>query len=111
MPTKNYRLAAIGPTELISGLLAIGVDSFPATEHDDAVARLAEIRASETSYGCVFITESVAKTLTQEELNPKDAESLPVLLTIPDLHSDKNAGLDKLRELAKRAIGSDIFSN
>lgn len=109
MPT-NYRIAAIGPTELISGLQAIGITAFPATSGAEAVQHLTAIRTGDVPYGCVCITESIVHQLTTEELSGgKDAESLPVILTIPDLHSDKDSGLEKLRELTKRAIGSDIL--
>lgn len=111
MPTNtNLQIAAIGPAELVSGLQAVGIVMFAATNGREAATQLAAIRTNATPYACVCITESIAKELTAEEIaGGKEANSLPVILTIPDLHSDKNAGLDKLRELTKRAIGSDIL--
>lgn len=111
MPTNDsLKIAVIGPAELVSGLQAIGFVLFPATDHTSATAQLAHIRRNETRFACICITEQLVKTLTSEELSGgKDAASLPVILTIPDLHSDKDAGLEKLRELTKRAVGSDIF--
>lgn len=111
MPTNtSFQVAVIGPAELVSGLQAIGLDMFPATDSETAVAALTQIRSSATPYACVCITEGVAATLTPEQLSGgKAAASLPVILTIPDLHSDKDAGLAKLRELTKRAVGIDII--
>ncbi len=111
MPTNtSLNIAVIGPTELVSGLQAIGFIMFPATDRASAITQLTQIRSSDTPYACVCITEQLVNTLTHEELaGGKDAASLPVILTIPDLHSGKDAGLDKLRELTKRAVGSDIF--
>ncbi len=110
MPTNHYRIAAIGPAELISGLQTIGITMFAAVDGRQAAEQLTTIRRDNNLYGCVCITETIAKELTPDELSGgKDAESLPVILIIPDLQSDKDAGLEKLRELAKRAIGSDIL--
>ncbi|MCA9359189.1 hypothetical protein KC926_03220 [Candidatus Kaiserbacteria bacterium] len=109
MPTNNYQMAAVGPAELISGLQAVGIKTFPATDVTSAVQRIVEIRQSDTAFACICVTESLMKQIDAETMEQISDNSLPVLLTIPDFHSDKNAGLDKLRNLTKRAIGSDIL--
>jgi V/A-type H+-transporting ATPase subunit F len=111
MPSNSYHIAAIGPIELISGLQSVGITTFAATTSEEALSQLRLIRQGDERFACVCITESLMKNINPEDINTKDAESLPVILTIPDLHSSKNAGLDKLRELTKRAIGSDILSD
>jgi V/A-type H+-transporting ATPase subunit F len=110
MPTNTYQIAAIGPAELISGLQAIGITAFPAADAATATTQLTNIRSGSTAFACICITESIARALPPEVLSGgKEAAALPVILTIPDLHSTKDSGLEKLRELAKRAIGSDIL--
>jgi len=112
MPTNtNYAVAVIGPAELISGLQAVGIKAFPATDAVMAAEAFTAIQTSETPFACVCITESIMNQIDAETKENMTKDSLPVILTIPDFHSNKNAGLDKLRELAKRAIGSDIFTN
>lgn len=106
-----HHIAAIGPQELISGFQSIGIMVFPAVNGTEALAQLATIRSHEQQFACVCITESIMRQINPDDLTTKDSPLLPVILTIPDLQSDKDAGLEKLRELTKRAIGSDIFSN
>jgi V/A-type H+/Na+-transporting ATPase subunit F len=112
MPTNDsYQIAVIGPKDLISGLQAVGMKMFPATDAKSAIEAYDTIQASDLSFACVCITEGIMNQFDQETKEYITKQNLPVILTIPDLRSDKNAGLDKLRELTKRAIGSDIFSN
>jgi len=111
MPTNNsYQVAAVGPAELISGLQSVGIKTYPATDGASAVTAIKSIIDSETPFACVCVTESLYGQIDAETLETLTVNNLPVLLTIPDFHSDKNSGLNKLRDLAKRAIGSDIFS-
>lgn len=110
MPTnKTYQMAAVGPAELISGLQAVGIKTFPATDVKSAVEAIIQIRQGDADFACICITESLMKQIDAETMEEISDNNLPVLLTIPDFHSDKNAGLNKLRELTKRAIGSDIL--
>lgn len=105
------RVLAVGPRELISGLAAFGVAVRHATEKEDAMAIIKETRAeqSRSPYAIIFITESLASGMSESEYEIVIGEELPVVLTIPDLSSDKDAGLAKLRALTKRAVGIDIF--
>lgn len=110
MPTNNsYQVAAIGPAELISGLQSVGIKTYPATDGISAVEAIKAVRLDEIPFACICVTESLMNQIDAETMETLTADSLPVLLTIPDFNSDKNAGLEKLRDLAKRAIGSDIF--
>lgn len=105
-------VAAVGPRELLSGLQAFGVTIFHATDTEEALAAIDTIRSHHdtTPYGVVFITERMVSGMTEEEYEHILGEHLPVVLTIPDLSSQPDAGLEKLRALTKRAVGSDIFN-
>lgn len=106
------RALAIGPRELISGLSAFGVEVRHATGKEETLAIMREVRIHQEAkpYAIVFITESIARQMTESEYEDMLGEGLPIALTIPDLTSDKDAGLSKLKNLAKRAVGVDIFS-
>lgn len=104
------KVAAVGPRELISGLQAFGVVIIHATNSEEALAAIKEVRTGNEEYGIVFVTESLLSGLSEEEYESVLGTDLPVLLTIPDLSSSPDAGLEKLSALTKRAVGIDIFS-
>lgn len=104
------KVAAVGPKELISGLQAFGVVIMHATNSEEVLAAIKEVLESSEEYGIVFVTESLLSGLSEEEYESVLGTDLPVLLTIPDLNSSEDAGLEKLSALTRRAVGIDIFS-
>jgi len=107
------RTVALGPKELLSGLAAFGVEMRHVTEKDEALTILNTIRSGQTvtPYAIVFVVESIVREWNEEEYAEALGSELPIVLTIPDLTSSADAGLEKLRALTKRAIGSDILGN
>lgn len=106
------RALVIGPRELISGLAAFGVEVRHATTKEEALTFMRAVRENQNThpYAIVFITESIAREMSEDEYESMLGEGLPIALTIPDLTSHADAGLSKLKNLAKRAVGVDIFS-
>lgn len=106
------RPLVIGPRELVSGLSAFGVEVRPATTKQEALEIIRSIREHQAHipYAIIFLTETIAGQMDEKEYESLLGDDLPVVLTIPDLGSDANAGLSKLKNLAKRAVGVDIFS-
>lgn len=106
------RALAIGPRELLSGLAAFGVEVRHATSAEEVLESVKTVRAEQTEnpYALIFITESIVKEMSEAEYGTVMGDDLPVVLTIPDLNSEPNAGLEKLASLTKRAVGVDIFS-
>jgi len=103
-------VAALGPKELLSGLAAFGVKVFHTIDAKGALETVATLRTGSEKYGIVFISESLVSKLSEEEYETILGADLPVVLTIPDLTSSPDAGLEKLANLTKRAVGVDIFS-
>lgn len=106
------RVLAIGPRELVSGLAAFGVEVRHATGKDEMMQAVKDVRTNQAqnAYAIIFITESIVSQMNETEYAEVMGSDLPVVLTIPDLTSDADAGLAKLSTLAKRAVGVDIFS-
>jgi len=104
------KVAALGPKELLSGLAAFGVKIFHTTDAASALETVAGIRAEAEPYGIIFISENLVSKLNEEEYETLLGSDLPVVLTIPDLASAPDAGLENLATLAKRAVGVDIFN-
>lgn len=110
--TQTMHALAIGPRELLSGLAAFGVEIRHAVNKDDVLEAVNTVRAEQSTnpYALIFITESIVKTMNEAEYAAVMGDDLPVVLTIPDLNSEPDAGLEKLASLTKRAVGVDIFS-
>jgi vacuolar-type H+-ATPase subunit F/Vma7 len=104
------KIAAIGPRELLSGLGALGTQVYHATTSEEALHIARSIKNDSKEYGIIFITEKLVTGMHPEEYESILGTDLPVILTIPDLTSEPDAGLEKLAELTKRAVGIDIFS-
>lgn len=110
--TQNMRIAALGPRELLGGLQAFGVDIRHINTKEEAFEQITAIReaSKENPYAIIFIIESIVSQMSEDEYESVLGEDLPIILTVPDLTSDKDAGLEKLRSLTKRAVGVDILS-
>lgn len=113
MSTNTASAVALGPREVIQGLAAFGVVIRDVFEKDTALQTLRDIRhataSGKESYAVVFIVESLITGMNEKEYQELLGNELPVVLTIPDLSSKPSAGLEKLRALTKRAIGTDIL--
>ncbi len=112
MPTSTHahRIAVIGPSELISILEGIGIDTFPATTFKEAEQHIATIcMGRDASYAILCVTESIAQCIPEAQKHALAHASLPAFLVLPDLTADKDTALAHLRTLATRATGSDIL--
>jgi len=111
MPTNpTQKIAAIGPRELISILESVGIDTYGATTTKTEVEmQIRSIQEKKGEYAILCITEGLIKTLEPALLTELRSTITPALLVIPDLASLPESGVDRIRELAKRATGSDIL--
>lgn len=114
---QNYNIAIVGPEDMVSGFNALGADVFSADNAEDALAHIKTFRkqtldeeSSGKKYGIIMVIDSLIKDLPEDEYARISEGALPTLLSIPGINSDKEAGTQKLRKLAEKAIGSDILS-
>jgi len=114
---NNYTIALVGPEDMTSGFKAFGIDIFPAESADDALAHIKNIRAQAVSedtntkrYGIIMVIDSLLADIPADEYERISRGALPSLLAIPGITSETDAGTQKLRAMAEKAIGSDILS-
>ncbi|MEX0930346.1 MAG: V-type ATP synthase subunit F [Candidatus Paceibacterota bacterium] len=114
---KTYKIAIIGPHDLVSGFRALGVEVFNAEDGETALQHIKDIKKQTTDesggtrYGAVFVIDSLVNEIPDDEYRKATEGALPSVITIPGLNADKEAGSRKLRQLTEKAIGSDILSN
>lgn len=101
------KTAIVGDGDSIMVFKAAGVDSFPAT---DAKTARELLRKVAREYSVIFLTEELAKDLT-DFLKRFDESPYPVVLTIPSKNGSTGYGAEQIRRASERALGVDLFSN
>lgn len=101
------KMAIVGDGDSIIVFKAAGVAAFPA--ENEAKAR-ETLRKIAKEYKIIFITEELAKPLT-EFLKRFDEQPYPVILSIPSKSGSTGYGTELLRSAMERALGVDILFN
>lgn len=116
MKNNQYKTAIIGPKNVISGFKALGVEAFDAPSGESALEILKNIKKDFTvetateKYAVVILIESIANQIPKQELDKVSRGALPAIVVLPGLEGSTGAGVAKLKQLAERAIGSDILN-
>jgi V/A-type H+-transporting ATPase subunit F len=99
------KVAIIGEKDFILGFKGMGFSTFPVSDSSGVAQALDEIGRG--GYSLVYITETFARPL----LGRIDEVSRMVKadITIIPGAQEKKLGLEKLRKIAIRAVGADIF--
>ncbi len=101
------KTAIIGNGDGITVFKAVGVATFPAEDEKKARDTLRKIAKD---YQVIFITEDLAKPLT-EFLKRFDEEPYPVVVSIPSAQGSQGYGVEVLKNAMERALGVDILFN
>ena len=112
----DYKVAIIGPKDIISGFKALGVVPFDAQTGEEALIILKKIKKdidennTDTDlYATVLIIENIMEEISKDDKERLSHGALPAILALPGLEGSQGAGVAKLKSLAERAIGSDIL--
>ena len=99
------KIGIIGKRECILGFRALGLETFPVKNGEEARAQLLKI--SEDDFAIIFITESLAQEVydTIGEINQK---TFPAVKIIPDLSGAQGFAFKLIREAMLRAVGTDV---
>ena len=101
------KIAILGGQNSILGFKALGLEAFGVLTKEEGLSAIQNIKKSE-DYGVLFVTEEWAETL-EEELEDLSKHALPAIVTVPSQKGHSGAGLNNLRKIVERAIGSDIL--
>lgn len=102
------KIGIIGKRECIFGFRALGLETFPIKNGEEARTQLLKI--SEDDFAIIFITESLAQEVydTIDEINQK---TFPAVTIIPDLSGAQGFASKLIREAMLRAVGTDVTKN
>ncbi len=111
----DYKIAIIGPKNIISGFKALGVVPFDIDDGKEALDLIRSIKkdikenADSDKFAVIILMEEVAKRINSDEFEKVSGGALPAVVVLPGIDGGSGAGLSKLKALAKRAVGSDIL--
>ncbi len=103
-----YKVAVIGDRDSIYGFAALGIDTYPVEEKEEAAKTLKTL--AEGQYGVIYITESL-QALLEEEIDRYITSYLPAIIPIPGVFGNTGKGMQYVKKSVERAVGSDIIFN
>ncbi|MGM0482298.1 MAG: V-type ATP synthase subunit F [Patescibacteria group bacterium] len=107
---KKYKMAVIGPYDVISLFKAFGIDCFNVSTQEEAVETIEEIKKDkEKNYAVIFVPEELLKGMDTKTYKRISDSNFPTITSIPLIEADSGSSVEKIRRLAERAIGSDIL--
>lgn len=113
----QHEIAIIGPKDVILGFKAIGVCTYFSENPKQTLEILQRLKNETLSnsdlcrYAIIFIMESDAKTITQEDYKRITADALPAIIALPGPEGSTGFGLERLGTIVEKAIGSNILKD
>ncbi|MDX9970628.1 MAG: V-type ATP synthase subunit F [Candidatus Gracilibacteria bacterium] len=116
---KSHKIAIIGNKETILGFKALGIETFGATNREEAIKMLFDLKnkeqtteagdEKESKYAIIFITEDLAQEISKEEYQKLSKHALPAIIPVPSSKGTSGYGLKRIGKIIEMAIGSDII--
>ena len=101
-----YKIGVVGDKDSVLAFKAIGIDVYPVVEIDEARRTIDKMAAN--NYGVIFVTEQVAKDLT-ETIERYNRVMVPAIILIPSNQGSLNIGMQKIRDNVEKAVGVNIL--
>ena len=111
----TYRIAVVGPVDMVSGLQALGVEAFSATNSVDALEQLRAIKKvsndpeDSRTYAVVCVIDDVLENVDQAEYAKAVEGALPAVVVLPGPAGATGVAIERLRLLAQKAVGSSLI--
>lgn len=105
-----YKIAVIGGSDSVIGFKALGLDTFPVDNSEQARHTLREITkpAEGDEYAIIYIEETMAADILPE-IKKFDEKPSPAIILIPGRDGPIGLGQSALKEAVEKAVGSDIL--
>lgn len=103
-----YKVAVLGDRDSIYGFAAIGLDTYPIEDTEDAARLLKKLAGKD--YAVIYITESLQSVL-ESEIDNYISMVTPAIIPIPGVSGNTGKGMRNIKKSVERAVGSDIIFN
>ena len=90
------------------GFKALGLETFPAEDLEEARQILRDITREEEQYAIIYVEENLAEGLAHEIDKCKD-QPTPAIILIPGRDGSMGLGLSALQAAVERAVGTNIL--
>lgn len=111
----EHEIAIVGPKEVVIGFKAIGLKTVFAMTTQETLEKLKELKEEKLGenprYAVIFILESYAKEIPEEEYQKLTADALPAIIALPGPEGSTGFGLERLGQIVEKAIGSNILKS
>ena len=101
-----YKIAVMGDYDSIYGFAALGLDTYPVSDPDEARDIVNSLAASEC--GVIYMTESLAAGL-EDVIETYKTKPTPAIILIPGVNGNTGAGVLGVKQSVEKAVGSDIL--
>lgn len=103
-----YRIAVLGDRDSIYGFAALGLDTFPVANAEDAVKQFKML--ADGNYAVIYITEAL-QAMLETEIDKYQTNLIPAIIPIPGVSGNTGKGIRNVKKSVERAVGSDIIFN
>ena len=106
-----YKIAVIGGPDTVMCFKALGLDTFPVREAEEArrlFRRLTKTEEGADSYSIIYLEEAFAAELAPDIDRFKDSPT-PAVILIPGKDGSLGMGLGALQAAVERAVGVNIL--
>ena len=103
-----YKVAVLGDRDSIYGFAALGLETCPVADREEAVKVLKKL--VEGQYAIIYITEALQAEL-ETEIDRYVSDYLPAIIPIPGISGNTGKGMRNVKKSVERAVGSDIIFN
>jgi V/A-type H+-transporting ATPase subunit F len=103
-----YKLGVIGDGDTVLAFKALGIDTFPVNDAEQARINLKKAVAD--NYAVIFLTEQLAQQM-DEVIAEYREKVLPSIVLIPNSKGSLGIGIENVKLSVEKAIGVDILFN
>jgi V/A-type H+-transporting ATPase subunit F len=103
-----YKIAVLGDRDSIYGFAALGLDTYPVKDEQEAAKLLRGL--AEGQYAVIYITEALQAKL-EVEIDRYKTAKLPAIIPIPGVSGNTGRGMLSVKKSVEQAVGSDIIFN
>ena len=100
-----YKIAVLGDRDSVLGFKALGLDTFPVEEVEEARHTLHKL--AKENYAIIYVTEQLAQSIRADIDRYKTAVT-PAVILIPGKNGSLGLGAQALQSAVERAVGADI---
>jgi V/A-type H+-transporting ATPase subunit F len=104
------KIGVIGGRETVMGFKALGLETYPAADTEEAVRTLRRLTREHDDYAIIYIEENLAAEMSHEIDRFKDSPT-PAIILIPGREGSLGLGQNALRSAVERAVGTNILGD